>query len=388
MYDLLLKNGELVDPGQGIHARRDIAISGGKVAAIDGNIPEHTSLKTIPLNGKLVTPGLIDMHCHPSAGLVNVGRPIDEIGIYSGVTTLCDAGSSGAANFLPFKRYLINPSATNTFCFLNIGKAGLACMPEIRGYYDIDLDSTKRLIEENRDIIRGIKVRGIQAVAETVGVKAVETAKELATELGLPTMIHIGEARERTANDSMDSFTREAIKLLDQGDIISHILTRLPGGLIHPDGSIAQELWDARKRGVILDACHGLWHFSFEIARQALKQGLLPTVISTDLADPNATVVQSLLVTMSKFLNLGLTIDQVVEMTTVKSAIAIGEPNRGTLRLGSIADISVLELVQGDFIFSDGRAGNRLRGKILLEPRLVIKSGKEMPCCSRYCVPG
>ena len=283
---------------------------------------------------------------------------------------------------------MTNPSITDTFCFINIAKAGLASIPEIKGNSDIDLEGAKKIIEGNRDIVRGIKIRGIQSVVESVGVKAVELAKKIGSELGLSVMIHIGEARDRVPDDFMDSFTREAIKLLDQGDIISHILTRLPGGLIRPDGTIAQELWDAQKRGVILDACHGLWHFSFEVAKHALKQGLLPTVISTDLAEPNVTVVQSLLVTMSKFLNLGLTIDQVVEMATVKSAIAIGEPNRGTLRPGNIADISVLELVQGDFIFSDGRAGNRLRGKMLLEPRLVIKSGKEMPCCSRYHVPG
>jgi len=327
------------------------------------------------------------MHCHPSAGLVDIGRPIDEIGIYSGVTTLCDAGSSGSTNFQPFKRFLINPSITDTLCFINIAKIGLANIPELRGNCDIDLEGAKRVIAENRDIIRGIKIRGIQAVVESVGLKAVEMAKKMGSELKLPVMIHIGESRDRIPNDFMDSFTREAIKLLDQGDIISHYLTRLPGGVILPDGSIAQELWDAKNRGVILDACHGLWHFSFEVAKQAFNQGLLPTVISTDLSAPNVTIVQSLLVTMSKFLNLGLTLEQVVEMTTLKAAMAIGEPNRGTLRPGSAADISILELVQGDFHFSDGRAGNRLRGKFLLEPRLVIKSGKEMPCCSRYHVP-
>jgi dihydroorotase len=387
MYDLLLKNGEVIDPAQGIHGRRDVAIKEGRIAAVEECIPEDGASKVIPVDGKLVTPGLIDMHCHPSAGLVNIGRRIDETGIYSGVTTLCDAGSSGATNFQPFRRFLINPALTDTFCFINIAKIGLASIPEIRGDCDLDLDGTKRIIEENRDIIRGIKIRGIQSVVESVGVKAVELAKKMGTELGLPVMIHIGEARDRVSDDFLDSFTREAVKLLDRGDIISHFLTRLPGGLIQADGSIAQELWDARKRGVILDACHGLWHFSFEIAKQALNQGLLPTVISTDLSAPNVTVVQSLLVTMSKFLNLGLTIDQVVEMTTVKAAFAIGEENRGSLRLGGAADISILELVQGDFIFSDGRAGNRLRGKMLLEPRLVLKSGKEMPCCSRYHVP-
>ena len=207
---------------------------------------------------------------------------------------------------------------TDTFCFINIAKIGLASIPEIRGDCDIDLEGAKRVIAENRDIIRGIKIRGIQSVVESVGLKAVEMAKKMGSELKLPVMIHIGESRDRIPNDFMDSFTREAIKLLDQGDIISHFLTRLPGGVILPDGSIAQELWDAKKRGVILDACHGLWHFSFEVAKQAFNQGLLPTVISTDLSAPNVTIVQSLLVTMSKFLNLGLTLEQVVEMTTLK----------------------------------------------------------------------
>lgn len=388
MYDLLLKGGEVIDPMQGIHDRRDVGVKDGKIAAVEKNIAESQARKVIPMNGRLVTPGLIDIHCHPAEGLMRTGVPADEIGVDSGVTLLCDGGSAGAANFHTMRRFIVEPARTDIFCFLNLANTGLVIIPEIRSEHDIDPERSQQVVEENRDLIKGIKLRAVQPLAEGIGIKAVEMAKKLATDLKLPFMMHIGEPRERVANDIMDDFTRAAVKLMEKGDILSHFMTWEPGGLILPDGTVYPEIWEAQKRGVILDSCHGFWHFSFTVARHALQQGLLPTVISTDFGVPPIRVVQSLIVTMSKFLNLGLTIDQVVEMTTINPAKALGEEaRRGSLKPGMLADISVMEIVEGDYLFSDGLGRNSLQGNLLLEPRLVLKDGVEMPCRSRYHLP-
>ena len=388
MYDLLLKGGEVIDPIQGIHGRRDVGIKDNKIIAVEKNISQSQAHKVIPVNGRLVTPGLIDIHCHPVEGLMPMGVPADEIGLDSGVTLLCDGGSTGAANFCTMRRFIIEPARTDIFCFLNLANTGLSVTPEIWNEHDIDPEWSKQVVEENRDLIKGIKVRATQSLADNIGIKAVEIAKKLATDLRLPFMLHIGETRDRVSNDTMDDFTRAAVKLMEKGDILSHFMTWEPGGLILPDGTVYPEMREAQERGVVLDSCHGFSHFSFTVVRHALQQGLLPTVISTDLTMRAMPVVQSLIITMSKFLNLGLTIDQVVEMTTINPAKALGEEARwGSLRPSVMANISVMEIVEGDYLFSDALGRNSMQGSLLLEPRLVLKDGVEVSCSSRYQLP-
>lgn len=388
MYDLLLKGGEVIDPMQGIHDRLDVALQDGKIAAIAKNIADSEAREVIPVNGKLVVPGLIDIHCHPLAGLTPTSLPPDEMGLDSGVTLLCDGGSVGAANFYTMRRLVAEPARTDIFIFLNLASTGLATIPEIWDQHDINPEFTRRIAESNRDLVKGIKIRAIQPLAEGLGIKAVEIARKLALDLKLPLMLHIGESRNRVASDIMDDFSRASVRLLKKGDILSHFLTWEAGGMFPPDGSVYQELRQAGDRGVILDSCHGMSHFSFAVARQALQQGFLPTVISTDLGVRNMPIVQSLMVTMSKFLNLGLTIDQVIEMTTSNPAKALGEESRhGSLKTGMSADITVLEIVEGDYLFSDGKGGGSMKGKLLLEPRLVLKNGAVRPCRSHYSIP-
>ncbi len=388
MYDLLLKDGEVIDPMQGIHNRWDVAIKDGKIAAVEKDIAQSEAQKVIPVKGRLVTPGLIDIHCHPAKGLIWIGLLPDEMGLDSGVSLLCDAGSAGAANFHTMRRFIVEPARTDMFCFLNLANMGLTIMPEIWDEHDIDPEWSKQVVEENRDIIKGIKLRAVQTLAEGIGIKAVKIAKKLATDLKLPFMLHIGEPRDRVANEMMDDFTRAAVELMEKGDILSHFMTWEAGGLILPDGTVYPEMWEVQKRGIILDSCHGSNHFSFTVVRHALQQGLLPTVISTDFGVPPMRVVQSLIVTMSKFLNLGLNIDQVVAMTTTNPAKALGEETRwGSLKPGMPANVTIMEIVEGDYLFSDGNGRNGMQGNLLLEPRLVLKGGVEMPCLSRYHIP-
>jgi len=388
MYDVLLKEGEIIDPAQKMHCPGSVAIQDGKIAALGAKLPAMEARIVLDMRGKIISPGLIDLHCHASFGFALLGVPADEAGVDTGVTLLGDGGSAGAANFEAFRRLVVQPARTPVYCFLNLAKTGLISMPEIFSPHEIDLELSKRVVEANREIIRGIKVRAIQPLAEGVGVKGIEMAKKLAADLRLPLMIHIGETRDRMEKDWMDDFSRSAVSLLEKGDILSHFLTWETGGMILPDGTVYPELEAARKRGVYLDSCHGMNHFSFAVARHALAQGFIPQIISTDLSFVNTSVTQSLPVTMSKFLNLGLSLDQVIEMTTVNPARAIAEEGRrGSLKVGNPADITILEAVKGDFLFSDGKGRGSLRGALLLEPRMVFQAGEMRPAYSRYQLP-
>jgi dihydroorotase len=388
MYDLLLKGAQVVDPAQGINGVRDVAVNDGRIAAVEESIAGSEATKVIPLSGKIVTTGLIDLHCHAANGFIPSGVTADEIGLDSGVTLLCDGGTAGPGNFYTFRRFIMERARTDMMCFLNFGKAGFVILPEIRYEHDFDQELTRIVAQDNRDVIRGIKIRLTEPLASGIGIKAVEKAKKLAVELGLPLVFHIGEPRDRVAGEIMDDFTRASVRLLDKGDVISHFMTWEAGGLILPDGTVYPELLEARKRGVILDSCHGFNHFSLSVARAALEQGILPTVISTDMTTGSVSTVQSLVVTMSKFIGLGLTVDQVIEMTTVNPAKALGEESRrGSLKPGMPANITVMEIVKGDYLFADGNGRGSMRGNRLLEPRLVLKAGVERPCHSHYSIP-
>ena len=388
MYDILLRHGEVVDPSQDIHKIASVAIKDGKIAEVADDISESKAKKIIPAEGKIITPGLIDIHCHPGAGFVWIGVPADEIGIDTGVTLLGDAGTSGWANFQAFRSLIVDKAKTDILCFLNLASTGLATLPEIWSEKDIDIPRLVEVVASNRDLIRGIKLRCIQALEESIGIKAVELAKKIATDHRLPLMIHIGETRKRTGDHKMDDFSRAVVSLMEKGDILSHYLTWEPGGLILKDGTIYPELIQAQKRGVILDSCHGLNHFSFAIARHALDMGVLPDVVSTDLASVSLPAAQSLVNAMSKFLNLGVSLDQVIKMATLNPAKALSEDGRrGSLKTGMLADITIMKLERGNFIFSDGTGGERVTGEVLLEPTGVFKEGRLYPAFSGYHIP-
>jgi dihydroorotase len=388
MFDILLRGGLLVDPSQGLHRPGTVAIKDGKIASVGGNEAGVEARKVIPMEGKIIAAGLIDIHCHPVAGFAELGVPADEIGLNSGVTLLCDGGSSGWANFEALQKFIVNPAKTDMFCFLNMASTGLIAMPEIWSERNMGPEHARQTIESHGEVIKGVKIRAVQALAEGVGLRAIEIAKKLANDVNLPLMLHIGETRARMPRDKMDDFSRAAVSLLEGGDILSHYLTWEPGGLILRDGTVYPELEAAKKRGVILDSSHGLNHFSFIIARHAIRMGLLPTVISTDMASINLSVVQSLPMLMSKFINMGLSLDQVIEMTTINPARALGEEERrGSLKTGRPADMVVLEMTKGAYVFGDGKGGGTLDGDVILEPRMVFKGGELMPAYNRYQMP-
>ncbi|MEE8618504.1 MAG: amidohydrolase/deacetylase family metallohydrolase [Dehalococcoidales bacterium] len=382
MYELVIKGGRLIDPAQGINECRDIGIFDRKIAALTHEIPPSEARKVIDAQGKIVTPGLIDLHVHVADAIIPLGAAPDEAGVLRGVTTICDGGSTGCVNFQGFRKYVITQAKTDVFCYLNICPTGLSMMREIRGWDDIDTEATLKIAVENRDIIKGIKLRAVNPLAHKLGLKAVKVAKKVAREAGISLMVHIGDQRNRKAGevDVMDAFSLKLLPLLDKGDVLSHVYTAQAGGVIQPDGTVPPELRKAQDRGVIMDTAHGRPNLSFEIARQGLAQGIMPTTISTDLASTNIHgPIFSLLLTMSKFIALGLSLEQVIEMTTVNPARALGEEKRrGMLKVNMPADISIIELTHGDFMFTDAWAGNEQKGDILLLDHLTIKGGMEI----------
>ena len=258
---------------------------------------------------------------------------------------------------------------------------GFATLPEIYSWDNIDPEAMLSTIEENRDIIKGIKIRAIGALMQNLGIEAIRVAKRVATEAGLPLMIHMGiDTGEVVSEDTINAFIPEMLSLLDKGDILTHFFTWKEGGVIKPDGSMVPEFKDAMQKGVVLDVALGRANWSFEIARRGLEQGVLPTTMSSDLTTMSINgPVFSLVVSMSKFLAVGLTLDQLIEMTTINPARILGEEqHRGSLRVGMPADISIIELAEGSFLFSDGIEGKTFTGNRLLVPKLILKSGVEI----------
>jgi len=288
MYELLIKGGTVMDPAQEIHDQRDVAVNQGKIAILSNDIAPGEAKKVINAGGKIVTPGLIDIHAHVADGIIDIGVAADEVGVLSGVTAVCDAGSTGWANFTGFKRYAISQSRTDVFCFLNLCSTGLAAMPELWSWHDIDTGAMLRTVEKNRDLIKGIKLRAIASVVQTLGPDAVRIAKRVATEAGLPMMVHLGIEPDFTVPEAtVSTFNREMLSILTEGDILSHIFTWKAGGVIKPDGSVLPELKEAIQRGVLLDVAQADSHWSFEIARRGIKQGIVPHTMSTDLTCTN-----------------------------------------------------------------------------------------------------
>ena len=376
MYDLLIKNGRVVDPAQNIDDKLDIAISGDKIAKVAKDIPSRESQQLVDARDRIVTPGLIDIHCHVYDALRKFGVEPDNAGVKQGVTTVVDGGSAGQAIFDGFPKYVIPASRTTVFCFLHLGSVGLSIMPELRDWGEIDLDATAATIESNRDLIKGIKLRLLGNIVASAGVKVVKIAKKAAKEFSLPIMIHIGD-RDKQVSPTL---TQEFLPLMEPGDILSHVFTARLGGVMCPDGTILPELREAMQRGVVLDVAHGRFNLSFEVARKGMAQGILPTTLSTDLTIPSlVNTVYGLTVTMSKFMALGLSLKQVIEMTTINPARALSTEDRmGSLKPGMNADVSILELLSGTWELEDCEQ-QTIKATTLIAPTMTVKSGQLIP---------
>ncbi len=372
MYDLLIRGGRVIDPAQNIDGPMDVAINGNEIAAVEKGISPQESRQIVEAADRIVTPGLIDMHCHAAGSLLTMSVDPDAAGVNQGVTTVVDGGSTGEAIFGGFPRYVIPASRTRVFCFLHLSSQGLSIMPELRDWEEVNLEGIAATLGAYRSLIKGMKLRLVGNTVARDGVKVVETVKQMARQFDMPVMIHIGDLKKQVPPE----VTRQALSLMEAGDILSHVFTSKSGSAFDTDGNALPELRAAMERGVILDTALGKNNFNFEVARRGLAQGILPTTISTDLGDMNLRgPVYGLTVTMTKFLGLGLDLAQVVAMTTANPARALGEDNRiGSLRPGMEADVSILEVQTGKWRLEDSEA-QVLEVDSLLAPVTTVKAG-------------
>ncbi len=373
MIDLLLKGGEVIDPSQGLRGKMDVAVKDGAVSQVASGISVKEAKRVINVPGKLVVPGLIDLHCHVYEGVNQTGINPDLAGVRSGVTTLVDAGSAGCYTFGGFPQYVVPQSKTRIFCMLHISRTGLNYQPDLSRRDDIDSEETVRVIQAAKPLIQGVKIRAIGPAVAEMGIEMVRLAKRAASDGGVRLMVHIGD---RDATDR-PTLTRELLPLMEPGDILTHLFTGNPGRIIDDGGKVIPEVLDAQERGVFLDTAHGRMNFSFDVATKALDQGVRPRSISTDLTIPGRQMaVHSMTEMLTRFQALGFSLEDVIRMATVNPAQALGmDDSLGSLTLGRDADITVLEEATGSWVLHD-TVGGTLRTDKALTPVLTVKGGE------------
>lgn len=373
-YDLLIQGGKVIDPAQKLSAVRDIGIAKGKIAKVAEKIPAVEARQVLDAAGKLVTPGLIDCHVHIFDGVGAYGIPVDVNCIAKGVTTVLDAGSAGAHTFPAFRKQVINPSDTRVFALLHIAVMGLTTYSRDNPYGEL-LDQrfanpklAIRTIEENRDAILGVKIRLSDNITGERDLKALGLAKEASDAVKLPLMVHIGDSHSPLG---------DILAMLGKGDVVTHCFTGKKYGVLDDKGRVRLEVKKAVERGVHLDVGHGAGSFTWDVAEKAMKQDLIPGTISSDLHHFNVHgPVFDLATTLSKFLHLGLSLEQVIERATANPANVFRFPKGlGTLREGALADVAVFHLADGEYTFVD-TVGEKRRGQKKLVPVATVKAGR------------
>jgi dihydroorotase len=347
-YDLVIKNGRVVDPSQNIDRITDVAFAGGKVAAIGENL----SAKDVrDASGRIVTPGLIDLHTHVYWGGTSLGVDPDAFARASAVSTCVDTGSAGPGNFPGFRKHVIERSQVRILVYLHISFAGIFGFSRnimVGESLDLRLLAAREAVEvanANRDIIIGIKVRVGRQTSGPNGVAPLDVALQVADETGLPLMVHI---------DEPPPSYEAVVAKLRPGDVLTHCFRPFPNSPMTGEGKVREEVLAARARGVLFDVGHGMGSFSWKTARAMLAAGFPPDTISSDihsLCIEGPTYDQ--VTTLSKFLALGQPLSEVIAASTVNAARALQRPELGSLEPGSAGDASILDLRQGNFELED-----------------------------------
>ena len=373
-YDLLLTGGEVIDPSAGLRGVMDIGIAGGKIAAIAPSLPATDARRTISVKGRLVTPGLVDIHAHVFVNGHDMGIHTDQCCRASGVTTLCDAGSTGSSNFAGLRQVLDHGVRTRVRAFVNlsaIGITGTSRGGELAHFPYADPEGCARIIMENPDLAIGVKLRygpGLVWEYSTEPVKLARRTAEMAG--GVPMMMHI--------TDSPIPLP-DLIEHMKPGDIVTHCYHGRAHGIMGQEKQfLLKEVVEAQRAGIIFDCAHGRNNFNFRMIERALDQGFLPDTISTDLTMTTATrgPVWDLPTTMSKLLHFGMSLDDVIRRATSAPARIMGyEGTVGTLKPGANADISVFELRDGNFEMRDSD-GDTIIAKRRLLAQLTVKEGR------------
>ena len=370
-FDLLIRGGEVIDPGGDREGKLDVAIKDGRIAAVDDTIPAEAALQVVDASGQYVTPGLVDLHTHIFHKLTYWGINPDPVASVSGVTTWNDAGSAGALTLQGLRDFIVEPASVRITAFLNISNIGLVGENhECANLAYLDVDLFRRLVDGNRDLVRGVKVRiGTPTVGEH-GIEPLRRARRAAEECGLPLMVHIAFGPPEI---------EEVVALMRPGDVLTHCFTGLTMKIVDAEGRLHDSVKRAWDSGVIMDIGHGTGSFSFETAESLISQGRYPDVISTDLHQLSVNgPAYDLPTCMSKFLHLGLPLRDVVRAATSRPAEILGiEREVGTLRTGASADLALLRLHRGRFPLYDITGAMR-ESRELLASTLTIVGGRPL----------
>ncbi len=372
-YDLAIKGGKIVDPTQNLEAVRDLAIRGGKIARIASEIPAAQARQAIDARGQIVTPGLIDLHTHVFPWVGPYGVDADPYCLRRGVTSVIDAGTSGALTVGAFRRHDIERSRTRIRALLHVVALGMVAgstpnMGELEDLRYCVPEMAVKTAEQNKGVIVGFKIRCSKQYTGANDTEGMKRARWADDQARLPLMAHIGGSY---------SPLPKLLALMRKGDVVTHTYNSHPHGILNAKGKLLPEVLEARRRGVLFDVGHGAGSFSFEVMEKCLTQNFLPDTISSDLYSANLRgPVFDLATTLSKFLLLGMSLSEVIRRATVNAAAVFDFGAKiGTLQLGAEADVSVLDLQEGNFTFTDSDGKTR-QGKQKLLPVVTVRGGE------------
>jgi dihydroorotase len=364
-YDLLIKGGRVMDPGRKFDQVSDVAIRGGKIAAVQPNIPASSAAETIDAGGKLVVPGLIDIHTH-------AGREKEDpaLCLADGVTSLVDAGSAGSDGIDAV--VAIAKAAPNRMrVLINVSKKGVIPEGDLMDIANVDVAATRAAIERNRGVIVGIKARLSRNVAGKNDVDALRLAQSIAKPLSIPIMIHMGQTV---------SSLPDILAVLKSGDIVTHMYAPPPNGIFDDSGRLLPAVAGARKRGILFDFGNGrVDHFTWDVVEHAMKERVFPDTVSTDWGQAARTdQVFNFANVLSKFLMAGMPLDRVIACATSNAANAFPAfKGLGMVRVGSPADLAIMEIQQGSFEFEDNYKGKRT-GRLKLATTASVFGGRRV----------
>src|SRR5581483_8209312 len=378
-FDLVIKGGNLLDPSQSLKGRSDIGIRWGVIEAIETDIPAARASKTIDAAGKLVTPGLVDLHCHVYPYGSAIGIPADELVQFQGTTTVVSAGDAGVNNLAALRRFIVAQTRARMYAFVHIANNGLSAFP-VAELYNIDNAQTEACamaLAENPDFLIGVKVRMSENVIFKHGLEPLKRGIQACEMCGWPAkmMVHIGGVETK-------ELMSDILNLLRPGDVLTHAYSGFPNMSnvftnIVQDGKLLPAALAAKQRGVIFDVGHGGGSFDFTVAEVAIPGGCTPDTLSSDIHvfSGNSPGIPFLPNVMSKFMALGFTLEQVVSMATIAPAKIINRaPKIGTLQIGAPGDVTIMELVEGPVSFVDTRS-NKRDGKAYLKPIQTVING-------------
>ncbi len=401
-FDVILRGGRVIDPASGRDGVADIAINGAIIAAIEPSIPTAAARQVIDVSGKIVTAGMIDTHAHVYQHVTGrFGLNADLVGVRSGVTTLVDQGGPSCMTIPGFRHFIVEPSESRVLCFISmylVGGMEGHLYPALYGPDQVDVKATVRAGRANADIVRGVKAHAEIGGASRWGLEVVKLGKRIASELGVPLYIHLGQIwplKDGVTIDP-DEVVRELMPIMEPGDVLAHPFTRHPGGFVSTEtGDVHPVVWAALDRGVTVDVGHGS-HFSFEMARRTLTAGIRPHTLGADMhgynvRPPNAGADKAvsdnpffgvapfnLTIAMTELMALGMTLPEIIATVTSNPARMVRmEDTIGSLVVGREADISVLNLLRGRFTLSDN-SGEKVTADQMLTPDFALRAGKRI----------